>query len=295
MSTKFDFRWGLPELDDEGYVHVYGFMLRNYAHAGVTRDEFLCIVHLAAYHYNSIKGQSRPSLATIAAQMGYGHENSVRRLVQSLERKGMLAVTRRDGKPSVYDASGFAKKMLVLQQATCVDGMVTKRKRVTPTRQCTPSMPASTPTSEGVPPLPSSVGEEAEPPTQKKAVEAGQAKAIQPSSTTTAAAATSSPTPRPPHFEESLSLLKRIGVGEPKASLIAAKHHATPAFIEAHARAWEEQREVRLTPPSIRILIVRLEEGERVAPSERPPEKELAAREKIRARQLSTAGYRRPS
>jgi len=119
MSKGFDFRWGVPLLDDPpGYAKVYEFMLDHYAEAGVTRAEFLCIVHLARYHYNSERGESRPSLETIAKQMGYGHKNSVWRLVQSLENKGMLAVTRRSGFTSIYDAGPFARHMMILAGIT---------------------------------------------------------------------------------------------------------------------------------------------------------------------------------
>lgn len=106
--AKFNFRWGLPELDNKDGTTIPGFILRGYAQLGVTRDEFLCIVHLSAYHYNSPKGRSNPSLSTIAKQMGYAHKNSVWRLVQSLSEKGMLKIERRHGATSTYNVRAFA-------------------------------------------------------------------------------------------------------------------------------------------------------------------------------------------
>ena len=118
MAQGFDFRWGVPLLDNQpGYAKVYEFMLDHYATV-ITRDEFLCIIHLARYHYNSIKGESRPSLETIAGQMGYSHKNSVWLLVQSLRDKGMLTVTRRPGLTSIYNAAPFTGRMLALAGIT---------------------------------------------------------------------------------------------------------------------------------------------------------------------------------
>jgi len=36
-------------------------MLRYYHRLGVSRQEMLCIIHLASYHYNSPAGESRPA------------------------------------------------------------------------------------------------------------------------------------------------------------------------------------------------------------------------------------------
>jgi len=119
MSKQgIDFRWGVPLLDNQpGFAKVYEFMLDHYAEV-VTRDEFLCIIHLARYHYNSEKGESRPSLDTIAKQMGYAHKNSVSRLVQSLEQKGMIKVSRRPGFTSIYNAAPFTLHMMTLAGIT---------------------------------------------------------------------------------------------------------------------------------------------------------------------------------
>lgn len=113
-----DFRWGIPLLDNQpGFAKVYEFMLDHYAVA-VTRDEFLCIIHLARYHYNSEKGESRPALETIAKQMGYAHKNSISRHIQSLEKKGMLKVVRRPGLTSIYNAAPFTLHMMALEGIT---------------------------------------------------------------------------------------------------------------------------------------------------------------------------------
>lgn len=116
---KFSFRWGIPLLDDATqYVPVYRFMLRHYAEAGVSRDEFLCITHLADYHYESPNGKAAPSLATIAGEMGYKHENSVRNLIKGMEARDLVKVTRRSGHTSEYDFSAFASRVLALWQAS---------------------------------------------------------------------------------------------------------------------------------------------------------------------------------
>lgn len=114
-EAKHSFRWGIPLLDDAmPFIPIYRFMLHNYAKAGISRDEFLCITHLADYRYETEDGQSSPAIATVAKQMGYAHENSVRNLIKSLKDKKMLTIEPRDGLTSVYEFSGFALKMLAL-------------------------------------------------------------------------------------------------------------------------------------------------------------------------------------
>lgn len=115
--TKVSFRWGIPEMDDRGGIYVFGFMLRNYARAGVTRDEMLCMMHLAAHHFERADGEAACSLATVATLMGYAHENSVRRLAHSLRDKELLEIVERPGQPSVYVAHKFAQRMLELEAA----------------------------------------------------------------------------------------------------------------------------------------------------------------------------------
>jgi len=105
--SEWSFTWG-TEVAELGFVQVYNFMLRTYAKLGVTVQEMMCLMHLASYHYNSPQGVSRPSLSTIAEEMGYSDKSTVSRLVGSLEKKGMLIVTRNPGYTSLYDASPFA-------------------------------------------------------------------------------------------------------------------------------------------------------------------------------------------
>ncbi len=111
-SDEFNFTWGLHLLDELGYVQLFVFMLRAYSQLGITRTEMLLLSHLASYHYNSPAGESRPSLTTVAREMGYRSRVSVSRLVSSLKEKGMLVVHERPGKPSIYDASPFARAAL---------------------------------------------------------------------------------------------------------------------------------------------------------------------------------------
>lgn len=113
-NDNFSFTWGTNLLDELGYVQLYVFMLRSYAQLGITRNEMLCLVHLASYHYNCPEGESRPGLGTIAREMGYQGRVPVSRLVSSLKDKGALRVEIRPGLPSIYDASPFARKALRL-------------------------------------------------------------------------------------------------------------------------------------------------------------------------------------
>jgi hypothetical protein len=148
-STDFNFTWGMAQkaLEELGYVQIYGFMLNSYAELGLTRDEFLCLTHLASYHYNSAKGESRPSLVTITKLMGYAHPNSVRRLVKSLESKKMIKITRNPGYASTYDASPFAGAALKLwlqkQDPLILEDTPTPQCETPPTPQCETPSPSS--------------------------------------------------------------------------------------------------------------------------------------------------------
>lgn len=85
MSDSIGSEWGA---DGTGRVQIYAFMLRTYASLGITREEMLCIIHLASYYY------TQPSLSTIAEEMGYDDPASVSDLIRSLEAKGFLIITR---------------------------------------------------------------------------------------------------------------------------------------------------------------------------------------------------------
>lgn len=110
-DERFSFRWGIPWLDG-GYTTIPNFMIRRYAEVGVNRSEFLVIIHLAAYRYESANGQASPSLETVARQMGYKDSETVRHHIRSLEAKGMLTRHLRAGDTSVYDLAGFSRKVL---------------------------------------------------------------------------------------------------------------------------------------------------------------------------------------
>jgi hypothetical protein len=111
---KISFRWGIDVLD-KGFTDIPNILLRNYAKAGVSRQEFLAIIHLASYQYEREGSQSFPSLDTIAGQMGYSRQGLCN-VLNSLETKGLLDRTRRAGKTTIYDFSGFSN--LVISKAT---------------------------------------------------------------------------------------------------------------------------------------------------------------------------------
>ena len=92
-DERYSFTWGLT-IKGMGHVQIFRFMLSSYAQLGITRPEMLTLIHLSSYHYNSPTGESRPSLTTIANEMGYSDRTNVSRLCNSLEKKGMLIITR---------------------------------------------------------------------------------------------------------------------------------------------------------------------------------------------------------
>lgn len=113
MSDEtFSFRWGILLLDG-GYTDVPNFMLDNYAQAGVSRPEFLTIVHLARYQFESRASECRPSVATVAQQMGYS-ARGLQKILAGLVERGLLARRPRRGKTTVYDFSGFSRAVLKL-------------------------------------------------------------------------------------------------------------------------------------------------------------------------------------
>jgi len=159
VEDQFCFTWGMDNLADLGYVPLYQFMLRTYAELGLSRQEMLCIIHLASYHYNSPLGESRPSLATVAMQMGYAHKQRVWEIIAKLEERKLLTVTRRPGFTSIYNAAPFAKAAYKLwlanetkKQETEEQDSVTTESN-TPTDSVTPhsntTSPSVTPDSNG--------------------------------------------------------------------------------------------------------------------------------------------------
>lgn len=113
-DDRFSSRWDIPWLD-VGFVQVPNCFFRHYKELGITRDEFLFIMHLATYKYESARGYAYPSLGTIAQQMGLSRRQ-VRRLRKSLEDNGWLTVYRRPGETSVYSFQAFALAMMRLEE-----------------------------------------------------------------------------------------------------------------------------------------------------------------------------------
>ena len=131
-DTTFSFRWGIPWLD-QGFTQIPSFFFRRYAQAGITAEEFLFVLHLANYKYESPRGQSSPSLETIAAQMGYSTRTG-QRLRAQLEEKAMLIVTPRPGDTNIYSFENMARRLLQLELAANPDvtGDTTVTRGVTP-------------------------------------------------------------------------------------------------------------------------------------------------------------------
>lgn len=111
-EERFSFRWGVKWLD-RGWLQVPSLFFDCYQRAGVTRMEFLFVLHLARYRFESSWGEARPSLSTIAGEMGCT-VRTVQRLRRSLQGKGYLEVLQVPGFPSVYSFQGLAGAMVRL-------------------------------------------------------------------------------------------------------------------------------------------------------------------------------------
>lgn len=113
-SSKFDFKWGIPHLDDDdGFTYVPGFILRHYAALDVSPTEMMFIIHLSSFRYNTAAGKAKPSLVTVAGLMGYKRDESVRQIVRSLKAKQFLVVTEHPGRPSEYNFRGLTERCLL--------------------------------------------------------------------------------------------------------------------------------------------------------------------------------------
>ena len=141
-EERFSFRWGIPWLD-AGFVQIPSFFFRHYAEAGISCEEFAFVLHLANYKFESPRGQSSPSLETIAKQMGLD-VRTIQRLRASLEDKGLLIVEPRPGQTNVYSFENLARRLLQLELADVPD--VTGDTGVTPPGD-TGVTPLVTPTS----------------------------------------------------------------------------------------------------------------------------------------------------
>lgn len=161
LSDEFVSRWGDKELDDTQYITIPGWILRNYSSfttrngekVGLTADEFQTMVHIMSFKYDVPGSEAKPSLKTIAQQMGK-HETSVRRTVKRLEEKGVLSVDRSHrGKPNVYDFRELTR------QCRYFEGIREK----TPSVDATPSVHASsTPSVDATPDLAYTLDEDIE-------------------------------------------------------------------------------------------------------------------------------------
>jgi hypothetical protein len=114
MDEVFSFRWGIPFLDG-GRTDIPNFMLDTYTQAGVSRSEFLAIVHLTRYQYESRDAECRPGVATVAEQMGYS-VRGLQKILAGLEKRKLLVRLFRPGETTLYDFSGFSRTVLELSK-----------------------------------------------------------------------------------------------------------------------------------------------------------------------------------
>ena len=112
-ENGISFRWGVSLLD-EGMTAIPNIFFRRYAACGVSRAEFLFILHLASYRYESEEGECRPALGTIAQEMGC-HIRYTKQLIHDLVARNLLIVERRPGLPNVYNLRPLAVKLLGLE------------------------------------------------------------------------------------------------------------------------------------------------------------------------------------
>lgn len=138
MSERFISRWGDAELDDQQYVSIPGWILRNYHKfvdiqtgetVGLSANEFAVMCHIMAFRYDSLKGEAKPSLVTISEYMGVS-DDSVRRAKRSMELKGALRVEYHPGEPSVYSFAEVSRqcRKLEAQRVVVTDEQDTLRK-----------------------------------------------------------------------------------------------------------------------------------------------------------------------
>jgi hypothetical protein len=134
-NQGFNFRWGVPVLDDRHYGEVPGFILRNYSEAGVTVVEMMVVIHLSAYRFDTPTGAAKPSLTTIAEQMGYNNDRQVRRIVSNLKRKKMLKVIQHNGKTSEYVFTGLSRACKLLDDQKHIEADETPGENDTPVKK----------------------------------------------------------------------------------------------------------------------------------------------------------------
>lgn len=108
-QESFSFRWGIDILDS-GFVSIPNVFFDHYAQV-CSYKEFCIILHLARYQFEKAGSECRPSLQTIAEQMGV-QVLAIRKSIKDLERRKLLSIARVPGKPSVYSFAGFSKAIL---------------------------------------------------------------------------------------------------------------------------------------------------------------------------------------
>lgn len=87
------------------------FFFDRYTEAGVSRAEFLTILHLSRYQYEKANSECRPSVTTVAAQMGYS-VRGLQKVLAGMERRGLLKRRYRAGRATIYDFKGFSWTLL---------------------------------------------------------------------------------------------------------------------------------------------------------------------------------------
>jgi len=156
-NDEFVSRWGDSELDDKQYASVPGWILRNYHKftdtegetVGLSADEFQVMVHIMSFKYDVANAEARPSLKTVAEQVGK-HISSVRRTVKRMEDKGALKVDRKKkGHPNTYDFGELARQCRAFDAQAVVNECVNATPSVDATP--TPSVHASTPLAYTLP------------------------------------------------------------------------------------------------------------------------------------------------
>ena len=113
VDQPFSFRWGIHLLD-QGDTRVPNFFFDRYHEAGVSRTQFLTILHLSRYQYETQGSECRPSVKTVARQMGYT-TRGLQKVLATMEKAGLLTRHYRTGQTTIYDFTGFSQAILALE------------------------------------------------------------------------------------------------------------------------------------------------------------------------------------
>lgn len=133
-EETFSFRWGIPLLD-EGDTRIPNFFFNHYTDAGVARMEFLTILHLARYQFEKAGSECRPSVGTVAKQMGYT-VRGLQKVLAGMEKRRLLTRHYRPGDTTIYDFTGFSRAILAIELSARGEPQFTP----TPEPQFTPGM-----------------------------------------------------------------------------------------------------------------------------------------------------------